>query len=192
MKPDYQKLFGDTYTVMGKYIQPLDEIMELGCRDDRAVISSRLLAFSKMVVVDRQPKRIQMARSRISNPNVEYLCGDFFSMELPVVDVVLTTALIHHHSLDQLRTILSKMAASAKRYVMISGPNAAIQTKLYGDHQYHIAAEDVEEACKDCGLKLTEVATHPDHAPPVTFFREAINWVHDGVITIIMEKPDAA
>ena len=198
MSTDYQKLFEDTYSQMLPYISPEDVVVEIGVRDDRGVISSTMFNCKEFIGVDARPERVQMASAtskvctQCSSPpkGISYILGDALKDDLPLCDVMITTALIHHHPKETLRHALTHLGKFTKKYLIISGPNGAVQTSVYGDHQYHLSKADIEEVAPLVGFKVKEIMYCDDSAPPVSFFgpEVALSWVKDGQITIVLEK----
>jgi len=186
MNPDYQKLFEDTYSHMLPYITPDDVVVEIGIRNDRGVISSRMFKCKEFIGVDARPERVQMGAVGDID---QLVVADALKDILPECDVMITTALIHHHPKEILEDALKHLGKYTRKYLIISGPNGDVQTSLYGDHQYHLRKEDIEEIAYKAGFTVEKVLYSDDSAPPVHFFGPeiALSWVKDGQITLVLK-----
>jgi len=170
----YNELFIDIYKGMLPYIKKEDVVVELGCRDDRGVLSSNMFNCKEFICIDSREDRVMLAK-RHSKPDTSFLVLDALRDELPVCDVLITTALIHHYPLDNLKSTLQHFAKSTKRNIIISGPNAESQTQLYGDHRYHILPHDIELAVTDINFKIESILRFN---------------AKNGVITIVLKNED--
>ena len=73
--------------------------------------------------------------------------------------------------------------------VSLSGPNAKSQTRLYGDHRYHLDRDELRNISEEVGLQEVGYIEHDDLAPPVGFFgeEEAMRMSKGGVNIIVYE-----
>lgn len=182
------RLFIATYKLIKQYIERDVSVLEIGCRDDRVSLSSYIFE-AKLTGLDRDPLRVDIARE-LSKPGTDFINCDLLNYSGKKFDIVISTAIAHHTSRDEIFRLFSKLADIAKNRIILSGPNAEVQTEIYGDHRYHL---DLGDLCciADClGFKLVAHHEHDDFEPAVSFFPPeiALARAKNGQITLIFER----
>lgn len=184
---------------MKPFVGEEDTLLEIGCRDDRGVLSAQILDFSRMTILDMTPSRVSLTKntsqqlnSPEKNQKINFIVADIFGEDIDSIgsyDVVMTTALVHHTSREKIPSLFSIFKKLANKRIIVSGPNKRKQTKLYGDHRYHLDRDDLKKVAGDIGLVETAYLEHDDLAPPIGFFGEAAREMAiNGVNIIVYEK----
>lgn len=117
----YGEYLEHVYTKMAAHVPPDADIIEIGARHDRGVISKRVIPHKWFMAVDRNRRRGD-------------LCIDVLETPLKA-GVILSTCVLHHTPECDIPRLLDNLKAPL---LMFSGPNAQVMTELFGDHQWHI------------------------------------------------------
>lgn len=174
--------FEEAYRRIGRYVRETDDVLEIGCRYDRAVTACETFKCRSFTGIDARPDRVAAAEVAACGRG-RWFVADLFCDALPEADVVISTAVLHHHPRDKAEDALTRMAAAARRTVVVCGPNAEKQVELYGDHRWHLERSLISEIVERHGWRA-EFETWDDCAPPVRFFGRdrAMTMVRDGVL----------
>lgn len=190
----FEDFFLKNYAEMKQFTSPSNSLLELGARDDRGVLSSRILEFSTMAILDRDINRINLSRKNIEeNDKINFIVRDVFDKNITNIgkfDIVMTTALVHHTPREDMLRLFEIFKELSNKRIIVSGPNRRKQTTLYGDHRYHLDREDLKKMTESMRLTETAYLEHDDLAPPVGFFGEAAakEMAIDGVNIIVYDK----
>ena len=164
----FSRFFIENYSAIKPFIAPTESLLEIGCRDDRGVLSSKMLDFSAMTILDKDLSRINLAKRSVTRMKVSFITADIFSTDIDSIgtfDVVMTTALVHHTPKENMVRLLKIFKRLCNKRIIISGPNKRKQTRLYGDHLYHLDRYELREMAASIGLVETEYLEHDDLAP---------------------------
>ena len=156
----FEEFFTENYSKMKQFTHPSYSLLEVGCRDDRGVLSSRILDFSHMTILDKDRDRVLLAQQAIgkNSQSINFVVADIFNVAdysslANGFDIVMTTALVHHTPIEGVKKLMRIFKKLAKKRIIISGPNAKVQTELYGDHRYHLNREELRDISGEVGLK---------------------------------------
>lgn len=100
-------------SVMRKFAEKDDVILEPGCSAGRNLIALHKEGFKHLVGIDAHKEAIDALRKEC--PAVSAVYGDLDKMELPEADIIFTMSLLY--LLDD-ESIFQKIAHKAKKYVM--------------------------------------------------------------------------
>jgi hypothetical protein len=134
------KYLSMVYEKMSRFTTERDEVIEVCTRHDRGIISPGIIPHAKWTNIDRCDYR----------PGLNLTVG---VDELPECDVLLSTAILHHTHRNDLPKVMAALCGSARRIVMLSGPNAAEMPELFGDHMYHIDGAEITGLAQDNGFR---------------------------------------
>lgn len=132
------------YNKMSRYIAPSDTVMEICTRHDRGILGKQLLPHNTYIMVDRDPKRPGHTLDALKD-------------ELPGCDILLSTALLHHTSPENLVELFKNLEKNTRKKILINGPNVAVLPDLFGDHLYHINTDQMESVAKEAGWWCTHL-----------------------------------
>jgi len=127
------------YSEMAKHVPPDANIIEIGARHDRGVISKEVIPHKTFTTVDKDPKR--------GDIHCDVLVNHLFA------DVILSTCLLHHTRECDLHCALSHLHAPL---MMFSGPNAKVMTELFGDHQWHLEVNKLSRVLGGLGYDFLD------------------------------------
>ena len=118
------------YEKMAEYTTDVDHVTEVCTRHDRGVISREIIPHAYWTNIDRDPKRPGMTL-------------DVLEGRIPVSDVLISTAVLHHTPPEDIGRLLNRLCDSVRRLVILSGPCVRALPELFGDHLYHIDGAEV-------------------------------------------------
>jgi len=113
------------YRRMSLHVPPQADVIEVGVRpEDRGVVSRRIIPHRSFRTVDRDSRRGEIVKDVLR--------------ESVSADVIISTCVLHHTPEDLVPKLLANLHAPV---LLLSGPNANVLPKLFGDHQWHIERE---------------------------------------------------
>lgn len=136
----YGQYLKKVYQRMATFVPSDASIIEVGVRpksEDRGVISRQVIPHRTFVGVDRDPKRGELVRD-VMHDAVK-------------ADVIISTCLLHHTSKNMVPRVLVNLQAPL---LMLSGPNGAVLTELFGDHRWHLEEAFLRAWLEDLGYQV--------------------------------------
>lgn len=117
----YGEYLTRVYTRMAAHIAVAGSVIEIGARNDRGVISRRIIPHTSFLCVDRNPRRPGLTIDVLN--------------ELVSADTIISTCVLHHTKREDVSRLLFNLEAPL---LMLSGPNVEVWPDLIGDHEWHI------------------------------------------------------
>jgi len=180
MKYPYKEFFRGVYENMNNLITKDDVVVEVGCRDDRCVISNRMFNCKKFIGIDKDDKRVLSG--------MEFIIMDAVTEELPKCDIMITTALIQHYPKEDLHKIMKNLSINTRKYLMLTCPNREVQPKVYGDHKYHPTIGEIVGELSKIGFKREVVYYHRDYINKEFKPTGEFIMVEKGAFTIVARR----
>ena len=85
----YKSFFDKNYSLMKPFVGEEDTLLEIGCRDDRGVLSAQILDFSRMTILDMTPSRVSLTKntsqqlnSPEKNQKINFIVADIFGEDI--------------------------------------------------------------------------------------------------------------
>ncbi len=133
----YGEYLTKVYSRMADFIPDDSDIVEIGAREDRGVISREILKYRTFLSVDKDPLRGDMT--------MDALHEDITS------DVIISTCLLHHTAEEDIPQVLSHLKADV---LLLSGPNIKVMPELFGDHLWHIEIDKLRYWLEQLGFAV--------------------------------------
>lgn len=133
----YGEYLAKVYAKMAEHIPASSHVIEIGTRrEDRGVISRKMLPYRIFETLDKNPSRAE-------------LVADIRTTTIRA-DVILSTCILHHLAEDEVPMALRHMEAPV---LLFSGPSKAVLPELFGDHKWHLEPDKLIDWLNDLGFK---------------------------------------
>ena len=126
-KDIFEKYLRSVYDIAKFYTasDSSDVIMEICTRHDRGILGREILPHKDYIMVDKASDRVGLSLDAVEDV-------------LPECDVLVSTAIFHHTTPENIEKLFNNLARNTRRTIIITGPADDTGVPLYGDHLYHL------------------------------------------------------